>query len=110
MYRQGRFNRADEPAPILNGIREHGWYDQSLVPQAGDEGFDRMAMSPTLGATYEQAWTMPTSSYVSQSSHPIWFAARVAAGLLPGYSDFDLIRRLDGSGRPSLFATSLDSA
>jgi hypothetical protein len=107
-YRDGRFDRPGEPAPILYGIREHGWYDQSLVPQAGDERFDRTQTSPVLGATYAQAWTTATSCYISQSSHPTWFAARVAAGLLPGYSTFDLIRRLDASARPglpSLFAS-----
>ena len=104
MYGKGEFDRPGEPPPTLYGIREHGWYDQSLVREPGDVRFDRTAVSPVLGATYEDAWTKATSVYISQSSHPIWFGARVAAGLLPGYTDFDLIRRLDATGRPGLAA------
>jgi len=106
MYDEGQFDQPGKPRPLLYGIREHGWYDQSLLPQPGDERFDRLAVSPVLGAPYADAWTTATSAYISQSSHPAWFAARVAAGLLPGYSSFDLIRRLDRSGRaglPALF-------
>lgn len=36
-----------------------------------------------------------TSSYISQSSHPDWFAARVGAGILPGCGAFGLIRQLE---------------
>jgi LmbE family N-acetylglucosaminyl deacetylase len=104
MYSSGRFDLPGEPTSVLYGIREHGWYDRSLVPQRGDERFDRTASSAVLGATYADAWTAATSAYISQSSHPVWFAARVAAGLLPGYSTFDLIRRLDRSSRPGLTA------
>ena len=104
MYLKGEFDQPGEPPPTLCGIREHGWYDQSLVPQAGDGRFDRTAMLPVLGTSYQDAWTKATSFYISQSSQPIWFGARVAAGLLPGYTDFDLIRRLDQSGRPGLAA------
>jgi len=108
MYDEGQFDQPGQPRPILYGIREHGWYDRSLVPQRGDERFDRTVVSPVLGASYAEAWTTATSAYISQSSHPIWFAARVEAGLLPGYSSFDLIRRLDHSHRPGLPALLAD--
>ena len=52
--------------------------------------------------TYAEYWTAATSSYVSQSSHPVWFAARVRAGILPGYGDVELIRRLDQGDGPGL--------
>ena len=51
------------------------------------------------------AWRRATSHYVSQSSHPLWFAARAGAGILPGYGAVDLLRRLDADAqRPSLEA------
>lgn len=101
----GAFDSPGAPRPALYGIRENGWYFASLAPESGDESFDRTAWSPVIGMTYAAYWTLASSAYISQSSQPVWFAARVRAGLLPGYGGVDLIRRLDaGSGRPGLGA------
>jgi hypothetical protein len=55
--------------------------------------------------TYAEHWRRASSRYVSQSSHPIWFEARAGVGLLPGYHDVDIIRRLDEpQNRPGLEA------
>ena len=99
MYEEGDFDTPGRERPLLYGIREHGWYSESLIPQAGDVTFDRTARSTVLGGTYAHYWTAATSCYVSQASHPVWFAARVGAGILPGYGAVDLIRRLDACAR-----------
>jgi LmbE family N-acetylglucosaminyl deacetylase len=105
LYDAGGFDTPGRERPLLYGIREHGWYEESLVPQTGDVTFDRTARSAVLGHTYAQEWTAATSRYLSQSSHPLWFAARVGAGILPGYGAVDRIRRLDaGAQRPGLEA------
>ena len=105
MYEQGRFDTPGRPRPLLYGIREHGWYARSLLPQSGDVTFDRTARSPVLGRTYAGFWARATSYYVSQSSHPLWFAARAGAGILPGYGAVDLLRRLGADAqRPGLEA------
>jgi len=95
LHAAGDFDRMGAPRPALYGLREHGWYPESQVPQIGDLRFDRAAISPVLGQTYEDYWWAATGFYLSQSSHPTWFAARVGVGLLPGYGRDDLIRRLD---------------
>jgi len=46
--------------------------------------------------SYESYWRKATSFYLSQSSHPVWFDARVGVNILPGYRGTDMIRRLDG--------------
>ena len=96
----GLFDRQNGSRPSLYGLREHGWYPESLAAQAGDEGFDRLASSPVLRQSYADYWRRITSTYMSQSSHPIWFDARARVGLLPGYGATDLIRRLDCLGCP----------
>jgi LmbE family N-acetylglucosaminyl deacetylase len=95
LHAAGDFDRPGAPRPALYGLREHGWYPESQVPQIGDLRFDRAATSSILGQTYEDYWRVATGFYLSQSSHPTWFAARVGVGLLPGYGRDDLIRRLD---------------
>lgn len=95
LHRTGVFDRPGASRPRLFGLREHGRYAESLRPQVGDESFDRLAWSPVLKATYADDWRRATASYVSQSSHPVWFAARAAAGLLPGYGARDMIRQLN---------------
>jgi len=104
LHGAGGFDSPGRPRPALYGIREEGWYAQSLQPQVGDLTLDRAARSPVLGVTYARFWATATSCYVSQSSHPVWFAARVRAGLLPGYGAVELIRRLDDDGGPGLDA------
>ena len=100
---EGAFDTPGSPRPALYGIREHGWYKRSLLPQSGDIQFDRTAASQVLQKTYAEYWEEATSSYISQSSHPDWFAARVSAGILPGYGAVDIIRLLEpGTGRPRL--------
>ncbi|MEI6621267.1 MAG: PIG-L family deacetylase [Actinomycetes bacterium] len=94
MWNAGELTSPDATRPALYGIREIGWYQQSVVPQTGDEQFDRTIFSPVLGRTYADYWSWVTSSYVSQGSHPVWFAARVGTGFLPGYKQVDVIRRL----------------
>jgi hypothetical protein len=96
LHADGAFDSPPRARPALYGIREPGWYAESRLPQDGDVTFDRTARSAVLGRTYAQFWNAATSSYVSQSSHPVWFAARVRAGVLPGYGDVEVIRRLDG--------------
>jgi LmbE family N-acetylglucosaminyl deacetylase len=88
--------------PPLYAIRENAWYQESTARQPGDERYSRVARSPLLGRTYAQYWADATSAYVSQSSHPVWFAARVRAGILPGYRGYDVIRRLDHGAQPGL--------
>ena len=102
LHAAGAFDAAGGARPPLYGIREVGWYAESLAPQTGDVSFDRTARSPVLGTTYARCWRTATSSYVSQSSHPVWFAARVRAGILPGYGAADVIRRLDAGDTPGL--------
>lgn len=104
LHAAGGFDTPGRPGPVLYGIREQGWYAESLAPQSGDEVFDRSARSAVLRGTYAEYWVRATSAYVSQSSHPVWFAARVRAGILPGYGDVEIIRRLDGGDRPGLEA------
>ena len=99
-HRDGMFDRQDGSRPPLYGLREHGWYTESLDRQAGDEDFDRLAASPVLRRTYDDYWRKSASTYVSQSSHPVWFDARVSIGLLPGYGALDRIRRLDCTDCP----------
>ena len=100
---EGGFDVPGSPRPALYGIREHGWYTRSLLPQPGDLQFDRTAASQVLQKTYAEDWQEATSSYISQSSHPDWFAARVSAGILPGYGAIDIIRLLEpGAGQPRL--------
>ena len=99
----GAFDVSGRPRPALYGIREEGWYKRSTRPQSGDIRFDRTAFSPVLGKTYAEHWKEATSAYISQSSHPDWFAARVRAGILPGYGAVDIIRLLEpGEGPPRL--------
>jgi len=100
---KGGFDTPGRPRPALYGIREHGWYKRSLASQSGDIQFDRTAFSQVLQKTYAEYWKEATSSYISQSSHPDWFAARVRVGILPGYGAVDIIRRLGAaSERPAL--------
>ena len=100
---EGAFAVAGRPRPALYGIRENGWYKRSTRPQAGDIRLDRTAASRVLQTTYADYWQQATASYLSQSSHPDWFAARVRAGILPGYGAVDIIRLLaPGGGRPRL--------
>ena len=108
MWISGQLDSATGTRPILYGLREHGWYEQSQVPQKGDETFDRSAFSPTLQRTYAENWTWATDSYVSQSSHPVWFQARADAGFLSGYGDIDIIRRL--AATDTTLTTLLDSS
>jgi LmbE family N-acetylglucosaminyl deacetylase len=104
LHAAGGFDTQGRPRPALYGIREQGWYAESLLPQSGDEEFDRRARSGVLRRTYAEYWAQATSAYVSQSSHPVWFAARVRAGILPGYGDVDVVRRLDGGAGQGLEA------
>ncbi|MDP4013086.1 MAG: PIG-L family deacetylase [Candidatus Nanopelagicales bacterium] len=106
MWQDDELNSRPGTRPALYGLREIGWYEKSQQPQPGDEQFDRSAYSPVLGKTYADYWTWATSSYVSQSSHPTWFAARASAGFLPGYGTVDVIRRL-GDVPPAQTLTSL---
>ncbi len=99
-HQAGMFDRQDGTRPPLYGLREHGWYPESLEAQGGDEDFDRLAASPVLRQTYGEYWRESASTYVSQSSHPVWFDARVGVGLLPGYGAFDRIHRLDCTDCP----------
>jgi len=99
-HREGMFDRQDGSRPPLYGLREHGWYTESRDWQAGDEDFDRLAASPVLRRIYDDYWRKSASTYLSQSSHPVWFDARVSVGLLPGYGALDRIRRLDCTGCP----------
>jgi LmbE family N-acetylglucosaminyl deacetylase len=92
---QGVFDRPGHLRPSLYGIREHGWYRESAVPEDGDLRFDRRAWSPGLQLTYAEHWRRATSFYLSQSSHPIWFEARAGVKILPGYHGVDILRRLD---------------
>ena len=94
LHRDGFFDRPGLPRPALYGLREHGWYFQSLAHQVGDLTFDRYEWSSVLATTYADSWWGVTSTYISQSSHPIWFEARVGVGILPGYAETDRIRRL----------------
>ncbi len=94
LHRGGFFDRPGLPRPPLYGLREHGWYFKSLERQVGDLTFDRSDWSSVLETTYADYWWGVTSTYVSQSSHPIWFEARTGIGILPGYAEIDLIRRL----------------
>ena len=91
----GDFDLSGRPRPALYGLRENGWYTRSRQPEPGDIRFDRNVRSPVLGQTYAAYWRAATSSYISQSSHPIWFGARVRAGILPGYGGVDIIRLLE---------------
>lgn len=95
LHKTGFFDRPDAPGPELYALREHGWYFESLEHQEGDLTFDRYQWSSVLGATYADDWRAVTSTYISQSSHPIWFEARARVGILPGYAETDRIRRLD---------------
>lgn len=95
LWQTGRFNLTGSSRPGLYGIREHGWWQESWQPQAGDLRFDRSIYSAVLGMTYEAYWRGATDYYQSQSSHPVWFDARVGVGILPGYRGVDIIRRLD---------------
>lgn len=95
LWENGRFDLPDATRPGLYGIREHGWYSRSWDPQSGDLVFDRDGVSEVLGMSYEAYWREASSFYISQSSHPVWFDARVRVGILPGYGSVDLIRRLD---------------
>ncbi len=108
LWQGGRFDLAGRSRPALYGIREHGWWQESWHPQSGDLRFDRSLYSAVLGMTYEAYWRGATSFYQSQSSHPLWFNARVNVALLPGYHGIDLIRRLDSlserEGLDQLFA------
>ena len=107
LHRDGGFDRKGKPRPRLFGLREHDWYQESQTPQAGDEHFERQAWSPVLGTRYADDWRRVTSCYLSQSSHPIWFEARAAVGLLPGYGPWDFIRQLNcndcGNGLTQMF-------
>jgi LmbE family N-acetylglucosaminyl deacetylase len=94
LHRDGFFDRPGVPRPALYGLREHGWYFQSLERQVGDLSFDRYEGSSVLETTYADYWWDVTSTYISQSSHPLWFEARAGVGILPGYAETDLIRRL----------------
>ena len=103
LLEEGAFDVSGRPRPALYGIREDGWYKRSQRAQPGDIELDRTAFSPVLGKTYAEYWKEATSAYISQSSHPDWFAARVRAGILPGYGAVDIIRLLEpGEGRPRL--------
>ena len=95
LWMENVFVLPDGSRPKLYGIREIGWYKESAAPQAGDLQFNRLEWSPVLQQTYAEYWREATSYYISQSSHPVWFDARTAAGILPGYKDVDVIRRLD---------------
>ncbi len=95
LHAEGLFDTCGRDRPALYGLREHGWYEESLIPQAGDAVLPRARRSAVLGQTYAEYWRTATWYYLSQSSHPVWFAARAGVGLLPGYADADLIRRLD---------------
>lgn len=95
IWQAGGFDLPGALRPTLYGIREHGWYQQSWQPQSGDLQFDRTVFSPVLGMSYEAYWRGATSFYISQSSHPVWFDARVGVNILPGYRGIDMIRRLD---------------
>ncbi|MEI6287584.1 MAG: PIG-L family deacetylase [Bacillota bacterium] len=88
--------------PQFYGIRESGWYVQSKLPQAGDIKFDQALFSSTLGMSYHDYWQNATDRYISQSSHPIWMQARVAAGIVPGYHNEMIIRRLDTQNQIAL--------
>ena len=88
--------------PQFYGIRESGWYAQSALPQAGDIKFDQILFSSTLGMSYHDYWQNATDRYISQSSHPIWMQARVAAGIVPGYHNVMIIRRLDSLNQTGL--------
>jgi len=108
IWRTGGFDPPGGPRPTLYGLREHGWYQESWQPQSGDLWFDRTLYSPVLEMDYEAYWREATSFYLSQSSHPVWFDARVGVGILPGYRGLDMIRRLEplteGEGLDQLFA------
>ncbi|WP_295585580.1 PIG-L family deacetylase [uncultured Lamprocystis sp.] len=97
LHAAGHFDTPGRHRPALYGLREHGWYTESQVPQAGDIAFRRGQRSPVLGQSYEEYWRTATWYYTSQSSHPVWFAARAGVNLIPGYGDQDLIRRLDST-------------
>ncbi|MFH1137722.1 MAG: PIG-L family deacetylase [Pseudomonadota bacterium] len=103
LWENGAFDAPGGPRPLLYGIREHGWYERSWEPLEGDERFDRDEYSPALAMTYEDYWARATGAYISQSSHPVWFGARVGVKILPGYRGVDIIRRLDAlAGREGL--------
>lgn len=95
LHSNGGFDRIGKPRPWLFGLREHDWYPESQTPQFGDEHFDRQTWSSILNARYTDDWRRVTSTYLSQSSHPIWLEARAAVGLLPGYGSLDVIRQLN---------------
>lgn len=95
LWEAGLFDAPGSLRPGLYGIREHGWHWQSWIPQNGDLQFDRADYSEALRLTYEAYWREASSFYISQSSHPAWFDARVEVNILPGYRSIDLIRRLD---------------
>lgn len=80
------------------GLREQAWYTESMAAQPGDLTFARDRRSPILGTTYESYWRRATSTYLSQSSHPVWLQARAIAGLLPGYRGIDILRRVTHAG------------
>jgi LmbE family N-acetylglucosaminyl deacetylase len=103
LWQAGSFDLPGALRPTLYGIREHGWYQQSWTPQSGDLQFERSSFSSVLGMSYESYWREATSFYISQSSHPVWFDARVGVNILPGYRGTDMIRRLDTmTGREGL--------
>lgn len=103
LWQAGSFDLPGALRPSLYGIREHGWYQQSWLPQSGDLQFGRNSFSSVLGMNYEAYWREATSFYISQSSHPVWFDARVGVNILPGYQGTDMIRRLDTiTGREGL--------
>ncbi|MBF0121537.1 MAG: hypothetical protein HQK79_22125 [Desulfobacterales bacterium] len=95
LHTNGSFDILGSPRPELYGIREHGWYEKSWKAKSGDISFSRETYSNILGITYEDYWVKATGSYISQSSHPVWFSARVNDGILPGYRNTDIIRRVD---------------
>jgi LmbE family N-acetylglucosaminyl deacetylase len=95
LWQAGSFDLPGSSRPSLYGIREHGWWQKSWQDQTGDLRFDRSVFSTVLGMTYEAYWRTATGFYQSQSSHPIWFDARVGVNILPGYRGVDIIRRLD---------------
>lgn len=95
LWGTGAFDPPGAPRPTLYGLREHGWYQESWPPQSGDLWFDRSLYSLVLGMDYEAYWREATAFYLSQSSHPVWFDARVEVNILPGYLGVDKIRRLD---------------
>lgn len=103
LYDAGNFSTGKR-APALYAIRENDWYEQSKDSQPGDEVFARGERSRLLGKTYGEHMRSGAKVYKTQSSTPKALAARADKGIVPGYQDVGILRRLDTGSAPGVSA------